>query len=359
MSVKTLIGGISGVNPFAKSKDKLEKKSVANVDLLRKHDEHQDEWNALSIWLQKTNLKKLTLPHTLDLAQCPNVHAWGDDKVTKFKSIVVKKRFNSRKLPHLVEMVNEGGDVQLYIYKQDDDITMDVVVMNLFKSCNKVWEDSHLPIRLYTYKIVACPDNTGFGEIVPGDTMLNFHAKDFDSALGTDKHAWARFMSSVASVAVATAIFDISDRHHNNTLFTSDGSMCLIDLSASLGHRAPLDQSMSINPVYLPQRVLALREYSNVLAENVWKRKVTEFEDFEEIAVRAYYPIYNSREIRELLMSSGYKMLKPHKFVAFLHSRKNTRQTKEKMRNDIVKAMDSNDNFNKFVAGITSVMPIN
>ncbi|KNC79923.1 hypothetical protein SARC_07703 [Sphaeroforma arctica JP610] len=328
---------------------------------LARPDEHQEEWNAFSTFLQRTDLKKLSLPHELDVTGCPDVHAWGAEKSAKVACITIKKRFNSRKLPHMIEMMNDDGDTQQYIFKQDDDITMDVVVVNLFKACNEVWSSDRvkLPIRLKTYKVVACPDKTGFGEIVPGDTMLNFHAKDFDKALGIDKHAWARFTSSVAGVAVATACFDISDRHHNNTLFTPDGEMCLIDLSASLGHKAPLDKGMVINPVYLPNRLLALREYSNILAQTEWNRKMTEFEDFEEIAVRAYYPIYNSPAIKGMLANSGFNMLKPHKFVAYLHARKNDSQTKEKMRNDIVKAMDNSDGFNKFVAGITSIMPIN
>ncbi|KNC69394.1 hypothetical protein SARC_18096, partial [Sphaeroforma arctica JP610] len=50
----------------------------------------------------------------------------------------------------------------------DDDISMDVVLVNLFRECNKIWAEAKLGFELYTYKVVACPDKTGFGEIVPG-----------------------------------------------------------------------------------------------------------------------------------------------------------------------------------------------
>eukprot|EP00121_Abeoforma_whisleri_P005471 Awhi_evm1s4963 len=321
--------------------------------------EYQNEWNAFSKFLQSHNLKKKNLPFEMDVSECPNVHAWGKENSSKMKSITVKKRFNSRKLPHLLHLTNDEGATQMYIFKQEDDITMDVIVMNLFKVCNEVWKEQGLPHSLYTYEIVACPDNTGFGEIVPGDTMLNFHAEQIDKVLGRERKNWEKFALSAACVAIVTAIFNITDRHHNNTLLTPTGEMCLIDLSASLGHAAPMDKSLNMNPIYLPNRVLALREYSNILRETVWNEPPYSFEKLEARAVIGYYAIFNSTRIQNLFKDSTYKLLKPHKFATLFHERKHNPQTKEKIRNDIVKAMDGSDSLNKFFSGLAAAVGAN
>ncbi|KNC77883.1 hypothetical protein SARC_09673 [Sphaeroforma arctica JP610] len=189
--------------------------------------------------------------------------------------------------------------------------------------------------------------------------MLNFHAKDIHNALGTDRKTWFKFVNSMIAVAVVTAIFDISDRHHNNVLLTPDNTICLIDLSASLGKKAPMDKSLDINPVYLPKRFLDLREYSNVLSEKVWHEPPSDFYAIEHAAMMAYYPLFRDPILKKAMEAVSYKMLKPHKFLALLHERKSTRQSKEGLRNDIVKAMDNSESFHKFVAGITSIVPMN
>jgi hypothetical protein len=51
-----------------------------------------------------------------------------------------------------------------------------------------------------------------------------------------------------------------TDRHHNNVLFTPDGELALIDLSASLGKEAPMDKALRINPIYIPERLKNIRE---------------------------------------------------------------------------------------------------
>ena len=59
---------------------------------------------------------------------------------------------------------------------------------------------------------MACSDLTGFGEIVPGDTMLNLHTEDMVNMLGNDKDNWLRCFYTLVGVLVATAIFDITVR---------------------------------------------------------------------------------------------------------------------------------------------------
>ncbi|KNC73213.1 hypothetical protein SARC_14229, partial [Sphaeroforma arctica JP610] len=74
-------------------------------------DSNQKEWNALSHWLQKQDLVKLELPADLDIERCPATSVWGDGESRTFARMTVVKRFNSRKLPHLLEMENSDGEI--------------------------------------------------------------------------------------------------------------------------------------------------------------------------------------------------------------------------------------------------------
>lgn len=323
----------------------------------------QHAWESFSTWLQKTHLKGLTLPHDLPINDdTPPVPAWGPEDSGKLKRVSVLKRFNSRKLPHLLELENDEGLVTRLIFKQDDDISMDVSVMNLFQLCNEIWQRRGLPGYLRTYKVIACPDLTGFGEIVPGETMLGSSTESMAGMLGEDKDSWHRLMCTLVGVVVSTAIFDITDRHHNNVLFTPDCELALIDLSASLGKVAPMDKALRMNPVYMPQRIIALREIYNARMEKMGydpDKDMRRWQDVEEAALAHYFAIYNDLNMEKVLSAINYKMLKPHIFHQLLHERKSKKQVSEGMRNTIVNAMDENDTINALVAGITRVIPMN
>jgi hypothetical protein len=58
-------------------------------------------------------------------------------------------------------------------------------------------------------QVVACPDLTGFGEIVPGDTMLHTTTEAMIAVLGDEKPAYLKILHSIIGVIVATAIFDM------------------------------------------------------------------------------------------------------------------------------------------------------
>ena len=59
-------------------------------------------------------------------------------------------------------------------------------------------------------QVVACRDLTGFGEIVPGSTMLATKTEDMAAALGDDREKWMRYINTLVGVIVTTAIFDIT-----------------------------------------------------------------------------------------------------------------------------------------------------
>eukprot|EP00123_Amoebidium_parasiticum_P017556 comp23898_c0_seq3/m.42027 comp23898_c0_seq3/g.42027 ORF comp23898_c0_seq3/g.42027 comp23898_c0_seq3/m.42027 type:complete len:469 (-) comp23898_c0_seq3:545-1951(-) len=359
VAVKTAVLKKLGMGQYKASQKGVEE--VAEVSA------EQKMFETFSVWLQAQKLKDIkTLPVTLDVPPGFKVPAWDNPDGDEVKQVNVLKRFNSRKLPHLLEFVNLAGECKKYIYKQDDDISMDACVLKMMGFANKIWEEKGLRPRIHTYKVIACSDMTGFCEVVPGETMLKLHAKEMDEVLGMDMDKWQAFLNSIIAVAVLTCAFDITDRHHNNVMLSPDGKLVLIDLSASLGYKAPLDKNLKMNPVYLPDRIrktgFKIRDKANTsdlqheVAESFKTRR---WSDIEEYMMTGYYALYNDRRLEKILEDVNYKMPKPHVFLGFLRDRKHLPQFKETLRNDIVETMDNNATVNKMVAAICSVVPMN
>eukprot|EP01098_Paradermamoeba_levis_P000344 TRINITY_DN1034_c0_g2_i6.p1 TRINITY_DN1034_c0_g2~~TRINITY_DN1034_c0_g2_i6.p1 ORF type:complete len:114 (-),score=1.87 TRINITY_DN1034_c0_g2_i6:46-387(-) len=107
--------------------------------------------------------------------------------------------------------------------------------MKLLEMANTIWKSRGSVARIRTYNVVACPDLTGFVEVVPGSTMLKNDTEAIGSACGDLPSRWEAFYSSFIAVVAVTCAFNITDRHHNNVMFTPDCDVALIDMSASLG----------------------------------------------------------------------------------------------------------------------------
>ena len=340
--------------------------SITGVDV-KLEDQTQDEWDALATFLIEQKLKSLkSIPHEIECREknltCPSLKG-------KIAFIRALKRFNSRKLPHLIEIEDEHGTKVKYIFKQDDDLSMDVAVMKLLNLSNEAWEMNDCPAKLNTYTVMATVQASGFCECIAGDTMLKFDAEGLDAALGNSVERWNNFFQSLVAVIVTTAAFDITDRHHNNVMFDPQvGNVALIDLSASLGLKAPMDSTLSINPVYFPDRFLKLRRYyiqrcsdGDFRKETVDALDLTDWYKFEFMCMQAYYAVYCDPNVRAFTDQYAYEMPNPLKFLKYLTDRKEEgkNRTKEAVRNQIVTKMEESDTITRMVATITSVLPMN
>ena len=58
--------------------------------------------------------------------------------------------------------------------------------------------------------------------------MLKYDAEAIDNQLGSDPQKWRNFFTSLFAVITTTAAFDITDRHHNNVMFSPDGKVIII-----------------------------------------------------------------------------------------------------------------------------------
>jgi adenosyl cobinamide kinase/adenosyl cobinamide phosphate guanylyltransferase len=333
---------------------------------LEDHEERvQEQWNALAAYLEQQklkNLKSADFPVTIDVTeQTLTLPIFEGSE--KLKQVIVQKRFSSRKLPHLLTLVNETDEKVLYIFKEDDDISMDVAVMELLTLANEVWESRKCPAHLQTYNVVSTPNNTGFCECIDGETMLVSDNDTMLKQLGRDPEQWENFYYSMIGVIVATAAFDITDRHDNNALFSPHGDIALIDLSASLGQKAPMDLVLMMNPIYFPVRFKQLhRDYRRLSGDEPISRKLgwKFWDEVEEDAMVSYYSLYNNYSLRNVLKECHYSMPPPINFLKKLNERKHKNaQRKEKLRNGIVQNMEDSDKVSKFVSTVCHILPGN
>uniref|UniRef100_A0A7S4N3U3 Uncharacterized protein n=1 Tax=Paramoeba aestuarina TaxID=180227 RepID=A0A7S4N3U3_9EUKA len=140
----------------------------------------------------------------------------------------------------------------------------------------------------------------------------------------------------------------------------------MIDLSASLGLKTPLDSALNINPVYYPNRFHKLRYLNAVRCQEKSFADeavdVLHWDSFEEHIMAAYYAAFNDPSVRALASQYDFKMPTPFKFHKFVNDRReseDTRQNKEAFRNSIVAKMEDSKNFNKAVVAITGALGAN
>jgi len=334
--------------------------SVSSED----EDCSQEQWNQVAAFLEQQKLKLLDtkkFPTSIKPQKNLTLPIFQDGE--KIKEIIILKRFSSRKLPHLVCFVNENDEKVNYIFKEEDDISMDVAVLELLKLANDIWKARKCPARLRTYTVVATPNNTGFCECMKGDTMLVVTNEDMLKQLGKNPEQWENFYYSIVGIMVATAAFDITDRHDANALFTPDGDIALIDLSASMGQKAPLDLVLGMNPIYFPLRLKKIhREYRKLSGDEPISKKLgwKFWNELEEDAMVAYYSLYNNYSLLGVLKTCGYSMPRPISFLKKMNQRKHRNvQRKEQLRNGIVQSMEDSDKVSKFVAKVCHVLPGN
>lgn len=340
--------------------------TVEELEKLRKEEEiKQKQWNQLSEFLQKENLRSIKSGQFPKTIQLPSESFTLPifEKSDKLTSIIVEKRFSSRKLPHLLTLCNDNDEKIQYIFKEDDDISMDVAVMELLSLTNQIWESRKCPAKLQTYNVVSTINNTGFCECIAGQTMLVADNDVMLKQLGKDPEQWEQFYYSIIGIMVATTAFDITDRHDANAMFTPSGDIALIDLSASLGKKAPLDLVLGMNPIYFPLRIKDIhRKYKELSGEEPISKKLgwKFWDEVEEDAVVSYFALYNNYSLRNVLKECNYSMPKPLNFMKKLDERRhNNVQRKEKIRNDIVQSMEDSDAVSKFVSTVCHILPGN
>jgi len=322
---------------------------------------HLASWNLISDYLLRKKLKGKSLPtllkpteEGLSLIFPVALDAGHTQDEAEISSIRVLKRFNSRKQPHLLDIETKGGLQKKFIFKENDDVGMDVVIMVLLRLANRLWTEAGANAEVQTYSVIAASHRTGFIEVIAGKTMLEWSSKTIVQSLGYDEDKWIAFRRSCMGLMVLTAALGITDRHHGNILFCGNtGQVSLIDMSASLGYAAPMDEKLSINPIYAPRRLqeVLLKPDKSMCDQPTYCPM-----QMEQDMVNAYYELLKCPEIAVICAGYGWKIPSVRQFLVWSDDRLRNSQMKEKLRNNIVQSMDESRTITTVVAMMASAV---
>ena len=161
---------------------------------------------------------------------------------------------NSSAAPIYVSFIPESPDVHSnyeFIFKSGDDLRHDELMMMMGKLFNEIWEAKNIKARLQLYHVVSLGDCKGMIEVVPNccslgkvqdNSVINAFAKSpITTWLKQNKsQSWEQvtetFAQTLAGACVFEYIMGIGDRHADNFLISTDGSIFHIDFGMIFGH---------------------------------------------------------------------------------------------------------------------------
>lgn len=250
--------------------------------------------------------------------------------------------FDSKKKPLLLAF--ENGDtsnsersVIRVIFKQGDDITQDMVTIQMLKLMESMWQQSALDLYMMPYGCLRTGKNCGMIEYVDAmtlsDIMLEhggvtgvFRAellKEWLSQQNTYKvdldRALQLFTMSCAGYCVATYVLGIGDRHSSNIMVKRNGAYFHIDFGHFLGN-VKYFEVLGLN--IKRERVPFV--FTSTLAFVMGGRDGELFKQFESVACRAYSVLRKNSHLLvntlSLLLKAGMPELSTTKDIEYLHS---------------------------------------
>lgn len=136
--------------------------------------------------------------------------------------------------------------VKSYIYKSNDDLKQELMILQLIKRCQEIFDLAGLPLKLGVYEILITSDRSGMIEVIPDTCSIDqikkampeyFTLKDFFlKVFGMNyEEAQINFAQSLAAYSIVCYIFQIKDRHNGNILIDNCGHLIHIDFGFVLG----------------------------------------------------------------------------------------------------------------------------
>jgi len=172
----------------------------------------------------------------------------------------------------------EGKSVSV-IFKMDDDLRTDILVLQLMRIMDAIWKSKGKDLHMQTYTAFATGPKEGLIAVVPNSKTLgeiqqsiragvnalffaqtalvqwleqqNKTPEEFQTAVNN-------FVLSCAGYSVATYILGVRDRHNDNIMCSTTGNLCHIDFGHIL-NKADLPvipDRAEVSPFALPQEFL-------------------------------------------------------------------------------------------------------
>ena len=138
-------------------------------------------------------------------------------------------------------------NVKQFIYKFNDDLRQEFLIMQLIKLFKEIFYKENLPLNLTTYNIIITSNKSGIIEYIPNTISIhsllqflnknkisfsNFFTLFFQNNL---LEAQKNFAESLAAYSLVCFILNIKDRHNENILLDYNGKIIHIDFGFALG----------------------------------------------------------------------------------------------------------------------------
>ena len=137
--------------------------------------------------------------------------------------------------------------IKQFIYKSNDDLRQELLIMQLIKKFDEIFKKLKLPLKLRPYEIIITSNNSGLIEFIPNtisiDSLLKFiKPKNYTLSTFFQKffeenllEAQKNFIESLAGYSLICYLLSIKDRHNGNILFDLNGNIIHIDYGFVLG----------------------------------------------------------------------------------------------------------------------------
>ena len=138
-------------------------------------------------------------------------------------------------------------NVKQFIYKFNDDLRQEFLIMQMIKLFKEIFSIENLPLNLTTYNIIITSNKSGIIEYIPNTisihsllkflnknkiSLANFFTLFFNKNL---LEAQKNFAESLAAYSLVCFILNIKDRHNENILLDYNGKIIHIDFGFALG----------------------------------------------------------------------------------------------------------------------------
>lgn len=130
-----------------------------------------------------------------------------------------------------------ANEIEAFIYEYDGSFFSNFSFINQFKTFSNL--NKVLPFVI-PHQVLSQKEpknlNTGFIEFVKGTVLMELNSDDIHKKVfERGKKSFKRFFASFVGSTIASYLFSIHDRHHNNILLTECGSICHIDFCNTFG----------------------------------------------------------------------------------------------------------------------------
>jgi len=194
----------------------------------------------------------------IEIGQCVDIDSKRMDmdvfdvmgRDVKIHRVKLEKIFKSNAKPLLLSAYERKSDrtykmVSKFIIKAGDDLRLDAGAMHTFRLFNSIWAEEGLfydgcAIQCFIYNVIPMGENFGAIEFIPKCKPLrnvSEYAEQFDLA------AIQHLVASAAGSYIASFVLGVRDRHYDNVLIRSDGTLFHIDFGYVMGQTLFMDTS--------------------------------------------------------------------------------------------------------------------